>query len=221
MAEEDKWIISGRVKEEKLEDTSSQPEIDIWKDIEVPLVFEKYDIREVVVHDLSLQRYINLKPRYVYSTSARQSANKRFGNMKISIVERLINKMMRTEKYTGKKTKAYKVVAEAFDIIAHKSKKNPIQVLVNALERAAPMEEITRLRYGGISVPKAVDVSASRRLDIALGNICKGAVKSSYKTTKPISLCLANEILKASEGNMESFAVSKKDEVERIAASAR
>ena len=194
--------------------------MEIWEDGNVPLVFGKYDIREVVVHDPSLRRYINLSPRYVYTTSARH-ANRRFGKMKVNIVERLINNMMRSEKYTGKKMKAYRVVEEAFDIIAHRTKKNPVQVLVNALECASPMEEITRLRYGGISVPKAVDTSASRRLDIALGNICKGALKSSYKSKKSIATCLANEIIKASERSMDSFAVSKRDEIERVAASAR
>jgi len=135
--------------------------------------------------------------------------------------ERLINNMMRTEKYTGKKIKTYKVVRSAFEIIEKGTKKNPVQVLVDALSNAAPMEEITRLQFGGISVQKAVDISAARRLDIALRNICKSAVKSTYKNKKPVELCLAEEIILAARGDANSMAVSKKEEIERVAASSR
>ncbi|MDG6221445.1 MAG: 30S ribosomal protein S7, partial [Candidatus Thermoplasmatota archaeon] len=100
-------------------------------------------------------------------------------------------------------------------------KNNPIQVLVDAIENAAPREEVTRLRLGGINVPKAVDVSPCRRVDIALRNLSKGAVQSSYKNPKHISECLANEIMLAAKNDVSSFAVSKKDESERVARSAR
>ncbi|MCD6461597.1 MAG: 30S ribosomal protein S7, partial [Thermoplasmata archaeon] len=38
---------------------------------------------------------------------------------------------------------------------------------------------------------------------------------------KSISECLANELLLASRGDVNSFAISKRDESERVAASAR
>ncbi len=117
--------------------------------------------------------------------------------------------------------KAYKAVSQAFDIIATKTKKNPIQVLVEALENAAPREEVTRLQFGGISVPKAVDVSPQRRLDIALRNLSTGVVNASSKNKKPIYECLADEIILASKGDMTSFSVAKKEEIERVAQSAR
>jgi len=184
------------------------------------LLFSKYDLSEVVIHDAGLARYINLTPVVVPHTGAK-NANVMFGKRKVSIIERLINNMMRTEKYTGKKSKAYAVVRETFEILEKRTKSNPVQVVVNALEHAAPMEEITRLRYGGISVPKAVDIAPSRRLDIALRNICKGAVKASFKSKKPVARCLADEIMMAAKGDLNSFAVSRKDEKERVAASAR
>jgi len=183
-------------------------------------LFEKYDLAEVVVHDPGLAKYINLSPIVIPHTGGRW-ASKPFGKAKASIVERLINGMMRTEDFTGKKSKAYRAVRKAFELIEQRSKQNPVQVLVNALEKAAPREEITRLRFGGISVPRAVDVSPSRRLDMALRNVCGGAVQSSFKSPKPIEECLADEILKASRGDIESAAISKKEELERIAVSAR
>ena len=128
---------------------------------------------------------------------------------------------MRTENYNGKKIKAYKVVRDAFDIIDKKLKKNPMQVLIDAIQNSAPIEETTRLRFGGINVPKAVDVSPQRRLDVALRNICMGATSASYKNAKGIEACLADEIIKASKNDVASFAVAKKNDVERVAKSAR
>lgn len=183
-------------------------------------LFDRYDMSEIVVSDAGLARYINLDPVIVPHTGARH-ANRPFAKSKMNIVERLVNNMMRNENYTGKKTKTYSAVMQAFAIIETKTKKNPVQVFIDALENTTPREEVTRLRMGGVSVPKAVDISSSRRLDIALRNICKGAINASYKNTKPIEICLANEIMQAAKGDMASFAVSKKEEVERVAGSAR
>ena len=183
-------------------------------------LFDKYDMSNITVTDAGLARYINLDPVIVPHTGARQ-ANRPFAKSKMNIVERLVNNMMRTEAYTGKKTKTYRVVMEAFEIIETKTKKNPVQVFIDALENTTPREEVTRLRYGGVSVPKAVDVSSSRRLDVAIRNICKGAQAASFKSTKPIEICLANEIMLGAKGDMGSFAVAKKEETERVAGSAR
>ena len=184
------------------------------------LMFGKYDSTEVVVNDGGLAKYIDLTPTNVPHSGGKH-ANRWFGKSKLSIVERLINNIMRTEKYTGKKLKAYKAVEDAFAIVAQRTKQNPIQVLVQGLENAAPREEVTRLQFGGISVPKAVDVAPQRRLDIALRNLSSGVVAASSKNKKPISMCLAEEIILASKGDMTSYSVAKKEEIERVAQSAR
>ena len=184
------------------------------------LIFGKYSTNDIVIEDAGLAKYIDLESMMVPHSGGKH-ANMWFGKSKLSIVERLINNIMRTEKYTGKKLKAYKAVSEAFDIIAQKTKKNPVQVLVEGLENAAPREEVTRLQFGGISVPKAVDVSPQRRLDIALRNVSTGCVKASTKNKKPISSCIADEIMLAAKGDMTSFSVAKKEETERVAQSAR
>jgi len=184
-------------------------------------LFERYDLSEVVVHDAGLAKYINLSPIVIPHTGGRWAA-KPFGKAKTNVVERLINGMMRTEVFTGKKAKSYRVVRSAFQIIEKKAAgKNPVQVLVDALEKAAPREEVTRLRFGGISVPRAVDVSPQRRLDMALRGITQGAVAATFKNKKPVEECLADEILLAAKGDMQSSAVAKKEELERVAGSAR
>ncbi len=188
--------------------------------LEMPLLFGKYDMKEVKINDPSLKKYINLTPILV-PHSGGHHGNKKFGNIEVSIIERLINSMMRTENFTGKKMKAYKTVMEAMDIIHKRTKENPVQVLIRAIEHSSPKEETTQIRYGGISVPKAVDVSPSRRISIALSNNSRGAVKASYKNKKNIAECLANELMNASKGEKTSFAVNRKEEMERMAQSAR
>ncbi len=184
------------------------------------LVFGKYSTAEVVIEDAGLAKYIGLTSTIIPHSGGKH-ANRWFGKSNLSIVERLINNIMRTEKYTGKKLKAYKVVSDAFDIIAQKTKGNPIQALVEALQHAAPREEVTRLQFGGISVPKAVDISPQRRLDIAIRNLCSGVVAASTKNKKSIENCLADEIMLAAKGDITSFSVAKKEETERVAQSAR
>lgn len=191
----------------------------VWRG-EAPLLFEKYDFADVTVRDAGLVRYINLQPIIIPHTGARHG-NKPFAKHKMNIVERLINELMRTEVYTGKKNSAFRATRDAFEIVATRSKDNPIQVLVNALVNAAPREEVTRLRYGGISVPKAVDVAPTRRLDQAIRRIATGAVTASHKSKTTIAQCIADEILKAAKNDMNSFAIAKKEEIERVAKSAR
>ena len=182
-------------------------------------VLSKYDMDAVKIEDKGLARYINLETENIYLGGV--YSNKLFAKSKIPIIERLINNMMRTEHYNGKKLTAYKVVKSAFEIIDKKTKTNPMQVFIDALQNAAPKEETTRLRFGGVNVPKAVDVAPQRRLDIALRNICLGAVNATYKNKKTIEACLADEIIKASKNDVSSFAVAKKNDIERVARSAR
>jgi len=182
-------------------------------------VLSKYDMDSVKIEDKGLERYINLATENIYLGGV--NANKIFAKSKIPLVERIVNNIMRTEHYNGKKIKAYKVIKATFDIIDKKTKNNPMQVLINAVQNAAPKEETTRLRFGGISVPKAVDIAPQRRLDIAIRNISQGSVNASHKNKKSMEACLADEIIKASKNDVASFAVAKKNDIERVAKSAR
>ena len=182
-------------------------------------VFGLYSLNDVAVHDQSLTKYINLSSGLNLHGGGKYSKSPTGKN--ISTLERLLNNLMRSEKWTGKKYSAYRVMREAFEIIATKTKENPIQVMVNAIENAAPREEVTRLRYGGVAVPKAVDVSPARRVSVAIRNIAIGATNASFKSKKPIAQCLADELMLASRNESGSFSVNKKEEIERISASAR
>ena len=180
-----------------------------------------YDyFKDVEVRDMGLANYINLDP--IYSPLIKvKYLDKYCGKGNINIVSRFLNQLMRTETFTGKKSKAYKVLLDAFKIIENKNK-NPVQVLVDAICNSAPREEVTRLVYGGASVPKSVDISPQRRVNIAIANLAKSAISHSFKNKRGMEECLAFELLSASQGDSSgSRAIARREEIERVAQSAR
>ena len=186
----------------------------------IPPLFGQFSFEGLEVHDPGLQPYLYLHPIYAPHTEGKLTGRP-FMKTHMHVVERLANHLMKGGKFTGKKSKALKTVRLAFVELAKTEKQNPLQLLVNAIENAAPREEVTRLQFGGISVPRAVDASPARRVNVAIRNLALGAIQSSRKSTKPIHACLATEIGLAAKGDLTSFAVGRKEEVERVAQSAR
>ncbi len=186
----------------------------------LPPLFGKFSFEGIEVHDPGLQPYLYLHPIYAPHSEGKLSG-KPFMKTHMHLVERLANNLMKGGKFTGKKSKALTTVRKAFEELAVKEGQNPLQLLVNAVENAAPREEVTRLQFGGISVPRAVDSSPARRVSVAVRNLAQGAIQSSRKSTKPIYSCLASEIALAAKGDLTSFAVARKEESERVAQSAR
>jgi len=182
-------------------------------------VFEKWDLKEIKIEDLGLINYICLDETLVPHTLGRH-VRRQFAKSKVSIVERLMNKIMRTERNSGKKNKAYNIVKESFEIINKRTKQNPIQVLVKAVENTSPREETTRIKYGGIGYQVAVDIAPQRRVDLSLGFLTRGTLQSAFKNKRSIAECLADELILASEYDTRSFAIGKKEEKERVARAA-
>jgi small subunit ribosomal protein S7 len=182
-------------------------------------IFDKWDISGVEIKDMGLEKHISLQPVSALHTGGRH-AKQQFEESKVCIVELLINKLMRSEKNTGKKLKTYKSVKNAFDLIYESTDMNPLQVLVDAIQNAGPLEETIRLRFGGILVPKAVDVSSQRRIEQALRYITQGAQKCAFKSKRSIERCLADELIAAAK-NAKCHSINKKEERERIARAAR
>lgn len=184
------------------------------------LLFNKWDLGEVQVTDPSLVKYINLTPVIVPHTTGKLTRQE-FAKAHMLIVERLINRLMQSEMNTGNKQLATRIVREAFEIIHKKTKRNPVQVLVDAIVNAGPREETVRLKYGGINVPKSVDTAPLRRVNTALYFIAEAVYKAAHKSRKPVAQCLADELIAASKGDAKAYSVNKKEERERIAKSAR
>jgi small subunit ribosomal protein S7 len=195
------------------------------------LAFNKWDCSELKVQDLGLIRYINVEPIIAPKTGARY-AGKRFHKSKIFIVERLINRLnnpghkarkhFKSSSYcTGKAVTASKIVLDTFNIIEERTKKNPVEVFVKAIENAAPREEIITIEYGGARYPKAVEMAPQRRVDFALKYFIQGSYQKSFNTRKKIEQCLAAEILGSYNMSADSTAVAKKFELERQADASR
>jgi small subunit ribosomal protein S7 len=188
-------------------------------------MFNRWDVEGIKVVDAGLQPYINLDPRIIPRTGAR-NIKIQFGKSKQSIVERLMNKIMvpghKGKKHRissgrcgGKAVRAYKIVEKAFIIIEQQTKKNPIEVFVKAVENAAPREEINTIEYGGAVYPQPVEMSPQRRVDYALRLMTQGAYQRSFNAKKKIQETLAEEIIKAYNGDNKSAAIAKKLELER------
>lgn len=193
--------------------------------------FNRWDTEGIKVDDLGLSDYIVLEPKIVPRTGARYAGN-RFHKSKVFIIERLINKIMipghKSKKHfkssgyiTGKANKAYDIVERTFSIIEKQLKENPIKVFVQALENAAPREEIITIEYGGARYPKAVECAPQRRIDIALRYFTQGSYQKSFNSKKSIESCLAEEIINAYKLSQNSAAIAKKLELERQADASR
>ncbi|WP_254527717.1 30S ribosomal protein S7 [Natrinema gelatinilyticum] len=181
-------------------------------------LFGTWEIDEIEYADPSTERYITVTP--VAHTAGRH-ASKQFQKSQVSIVERFINRLMQTEENTGKKQQSLNYVRDAFELIHDRTEENPIQILVTAVENAAPREETVRLKYGGISVPKAVDVAPQRRVDQALKFLAEGVHNDSFKTATTVEEAIASQLVGAANYDVQTYAISQKEEKERVAAAAR
>jgi small subunit ribosomal protein S7 len=198
-------------------------------------IFGKYAVDKIEIKDLSLAQNITLSPILVPHTFGRHN-KKVLGKTQVNVIERLANKLMRggtgektsgkvirtKGRMQGKKLRALKIVEEALGIVEAQTKENPIQVLIKALENAAPREDVTRVSHGGVSYQIAVDISATRRLDMALRNMALAALMGAFNKPKSLQQALADEIISTAKGDMQaSYAIKKRDETERMARSAR
>lgn len=183
-------------------------------------LFQKWTFQDVKVQDIGLQRYLNLTPMTTPHSMGRHE-HQRFRKASVNVAERLINGLMRPGKNSGKKAKATNIVKQAFEIIHLRTGKNPVEILVKAVENAAPCEDTTRISYGGVVYHLSVDMAPQRRIDLAIRHITEGARVATLNNPKPIQETLADELILASNKDIKSAGVAKRNEIERVAQSSR
>ncbi len=197
-------------------------------------LFGEWDMSEVVVSDVGLRRYVNISPVLVPTTEGRDVA-KQFWKSKKPIVERLVNRLFvsghkgkkhwrSSSDFTGKKQLACNIVKRAFKTIEAKTKKNPVQVFVQAIENGAPCEGIATIEYGGVRYPKSVDISPQKRIDLALRWITQNAYAASAgsKAKKKINQALAEELMATADNDQaKSNTIKKRIELERQSEASR
>jgi small subunit ribosomal protein S7 len=184
------------------------------------LLFQKWTFNDIEVKDPGLQRYINLTPMTLPHSMGRHE-HQRFRKARVNIVERFINGFMRPGKNAGKKARATNFVKQAFEIIHLRTGKNPIDILVQAVENSAPAEDTTRLSYGGVVYHLSVDLAPQRRIDMALRHLTEGARKASANNPRSVPENIADELILAANKDIKSAGIAKRHEIERIAQSSR
>jgi len=182
--------------------------------------------------DQGLKPYINITPYYFPYTAGR-SIKKQFWKSKKSIIERLMGKLLVTghkgKKHVwtsgvqgGKTITIYNIIKKTFEIVETKTKKNPLEVFVRALEVGSPREGVATIEYGGVRYPKAADLAPQRRIDLALRWMTQGSFMSSRKNKKHMWDALAEEIIAtANNDQQKSNCLTKRQELERQAGASR
>ena len=193
-------------------------------------IFDMFDVSNIEIKDPALTPYINVEPKLLLKSQGRNIG--KFGKTRVGILERFANRLA-TSGHVGKKhriitswssgkyQKNMTTMIEVMKIVEKKTGENPIQVLVRAIENGSPRDEITVIEHGGARYPQSVDTSPTRRVDLAIRWMVQGAYQRCFGKKKSMVQSLAEEIVKDASGNMEGYAMSKKNEAEKQADSAR
>ncbi len=196
-------------------------------------LFNKWPFKDLKVRDRTLENYINLKPIIVPHSAGRHEHKRFWKSSKVSVIERFSNRLLspgfigskikghKSSYNSGKKSKLLKSLENAFTLIELLTEQNPIQILVDAICNSAPREETTKIAMGGISYASAVDIAPQRRVDLAIKYIVQAIGARSHANVKMFEENLTQELILAANNSQESRAVKRKDEIERIAVSAR
>jgi small subunit ribosomal protein S7 len=184
----------------------------------------------IQITDKSLQGYINMDARILPRSEG--AFRGKLHKSKMHIVERLALKMM-VSGHTGKKHKitsgkfagnygnVLKHVEKALEIIEQHEKKNPLEVLVKAIENAALREEVISYQLGSIIAREAVVTAPQRRIDKTLRYFAQSAYRRSFGKKKSLGEALADELIAAYRNSADSFAIKEKERIEREASGAR
>ncbi|TFG21585.1 MAG: 30S ribosomal protein S7 [Promethearchaeota archaeon] len=196
-------------------------------------LFDKWSFDEIEVNDWTLEKYINLKPIIIPQSCGRHEHRRFWKTSRVSIIERFVNRLLapgfisskikghKSSYNSGKKNKLIKSLLNAFTLIELNTGENPIQVLVDAICNSAPREETTKIAMGGISYASAVDIAPQRRVDLAIKYLVQAIGGRSHSSERMFEANIAQELALAAKSSQESRAIKRKDEIERIAVSAR
>ena len=195
------------------------------------LTFGRWDASDVKVSDDGLVRYINLENISAPRSKGRHS-EKQFYKAEVPIVERLLNRMyvaghsgkkhlVSSGQNAGKSETLWKIIEDSFEVIEEETDDNPIQVLVDAIENSAPVEEVVTYSRGGARARKAVLVAPQRRVDLALRLLVQGEYQDRLTSREEAAETLADELMAAAEGDSNVKAVREKERREREAEGAR
>ena len=129
----------------------------------------------------------------------------RYNNVK---VQTFINHVLKK----GKKNVATNLVYSAFDIMAEKTGKDPVELFEQAMQNASPRMEVRPRRIGGATYQIPMEVPTHRQFTLATRWLLEAA---RARKGQPFDQCLAEELLSAV--NNEGLAIRKREEAHRMA----
>ena len=124
------------------------------------------------------------------------------------LVAKFISAMM----WDGKKATAESILYSALDKVKDRTQEDPLKVFKRAIENVAPRVEVKSRRVGGANYQVPVEVTASRRMALAMRWLVTFARSRGEKTMIDK---LAAEIMDAA-GNKGS-AIKKREDIHRMA----
>merc|ERR1712072_1213021 len=186
-------------------------------------LFNKFSFEGVSVIEIPLVDYIAVKAQNAIFLphSAGRWSKKRFKKAQCPIVERITNALMMHGRNNGKKILAVRIMKHTMEIIALLTGENPVQIITDAVVNSGAREDSCRIGSAGVVRRQAIDVSPLRRVNTAIFLLTSGARAAAFRNIKTIAECLAEELINAAKGSSNSYAIKKKDELERVAKSNR
>jgi small subunit ribosomal protein S7 len=124
------------------------------------------------------------------------------------LISRLINKL----DHQGKKSVAERVMYDALDIVAERTKENALDVFTRAIENIRPLLEVKARRVGGATYQVPIEVSANRSSTLAMRWMLDAA---RAKSGKALAERIAEEILAANK--KEGIAYKKREDTHKMA----
>lgn len=124
------------------------------------------------------------------------------------VFTKLVNQVM----WDGKKSLSEKICYEAFDIVANKTGKDPMEVFEEAMKNITPIVEVRARRVGGANYQVPVEVRADRRQTLAIRWLVAYTRKRGEKT---MAQRLSGEIMDAA--NSTGGAVKKREDTHKMA----
>ena len=183
-----------------------------------PKLFGKWAMDTALnCNEISLEDYISTREVFSPHTAGRYQT-KRFRKALAPIVERMACSLMMHGRNSGKKLMALRIIKQALEIVhLVNPEQNPVQVLIDAVRNGGPREDSCKVGSSGTVRRQAVDVSPIRRVNQSIFLITTGARLASFRSIKTVSECLADEIVNCAKESSNSYAIKKKDEIERVA----
>jgi small subunit ribosomal protein S7 len=124
------------------------------------------------------------------------------------VVAKFVNNLMER----GKKSLATRIVYEAMDTMAERTKRPAIEVFEDALKNATPLVEVKPRRVGGATYQIPVEISSNRRMALAMRWLIDSARKRSGRD---MAARLAGELMDAARN--EGSTVKKREDTHRMA----